>query len=91
MIVSDPRDMDIGDFIFDKRSHSPVYLQLASQIQGAIRYNNFDPTKPLPSLKDFERKLGLSATTVIRAYGHLHRSGLVKWKKGVGFFCIVRS
>ncbi|WP_205511766.1 GntR family transcriptional regulator [Longitalea arenae] len=64
----------------------PVYLQLAKQLKEGISQGQYDPGKPLPSLYTFNRVLGISRSTVFRAYKYLNRNGDVLWIKGQGFF-----
>jgi len=83
---ADHRDIEIKKFSVNIGSHIPVYLQLAIQLQQVIEQHHHDPCKPLPSVYKFKCTLGISKTTVFRAYKHLNRNGVVQWIKGQGFF-----
>lgn len=78
--------IEIGKFSVNISSDIPVYLQLASQLKDGIDQRQYDPEKPLPSVYKFNRLLGISRSTVFRAYKHLNRNGDVQWIKGQGFF-----
>ncbi|OQP49038.1 hypothetical protein A4H97_29615 [Niastella yeongjuensis] len=79
-------DIEIEKFSINAGDVTPVYLQLAIQLQQGIEDGQFDCNKPLPSVYRCNRTLGLSRATVFRAYKYLNRSGMVQWKKGEGFF-----
>lgn len=83
---ADPRNIAVRDFIVYTESDTPVYLQLANQLQQLIEQQQYDPEQPLPSLNTFNHSLGISRATAFRAYIELSRNGLVKWIKGQGFF-----
>lgn len=78
--------IEIEQFYVNVDSDVPVYLQLAGQLKDGIVQRQYDPEKPLPSVYKFYRALGVSRSTVFRAYKHLNRNGDVKWIKGQGFF-----
>jgi DNA-binding transcriptional regulator YhcF (GntR family) len=68
--------IEIAKFIVIVSSGIPVYLQLAGQLKDGIDQRQYDPEKPLPSVYKFNRMLGISGSTVFRAYKHVNKMAM---------------
>lgn len=67
------------------------YFKLYQQLKNDISSGNVDYDEPLPSLRETSLALGLSRTTVERAYSQLLLEGYVYSVQGVGYFANMLS
>lgn len=68
----------------DRSSPVPLYFQLASQLEDAIRSETLPPGSRLDNEIQLAERLGLSRPTVRQAIGYLVDRGLLVRKRGVG-------
>lgn len=61
----------------DPESPIPPFEQLRTQLERQIRTQRLPPGSRLPTVRQLANDLGLSANTVMNAYRHLERDGLV--------------
>ena len=71
---------------FSKNLSEPLFRQLMAYIADQIRSGAFSPDKPLPSLNAMAIQTGLSKETVIKAYAHLCKGGVLNSLPGKGYF-----
>ena len=69
---------------------SPLYLQLADRIEGAISAHRLRHGQALPAERLLVERLGLSRTTVRKAVETLASRGLVASRQGSGTFVAAR-
>ena len=69
-----------------KNSEVPVREQLITQIALGIASNDLEKGERLPSTREIARRFGVHANTVSSAYQKLAEQGLIRFKKGSGFF-----
>ena len=74
------------EFHLDPRSGVPTYLQLAQQVQQAVRLGILRPGDQLPTVKDVVGALAINPNTVLKAYRELDREGLTEGRRGQGTF-----
>lgn len=67
-------------------SGKPVYKQLVSSIEKAIRSDTLQAGLQLPSLNSLARQLDISKETVKKTYGILTDRGLIEPRQGKGYF-----
>lgn len=72
------------DFIIDKLSPLPPYLQIQEQIKVALLVGRLRPGDTLPSIRDLEKQIGVSRNIVRKAYLALQRSGILRLRHGKG-------
>lgn len=70
----------------DLNSKTPIYKQLVSQIEKALRDGELKPGELLPSMNDIAAEHGISRETAKKAYGILTEKGIVLPKQGKGFY-----
>lgn len=63
---------------------APVYVQLERQIRVAVADGVLEPGDHLPSVRATAKRLGVSNTTVARAYAELAREGVLVSRAGGG-------
>jgi molybdopterin-binding protein len=68
----------------DPNRKEPVHVQLEQQLRGAVVNGSLRPGEQLVSIRDTARRLGISATTVGRAYSNLAREGVIVARAGGG-------
>lgn len=74
-------------FHFHKQSHTPIYVQLAEQLQTAILRGAFlVDGQQLISLRDMKTVSGCSLETVKKAYDHLAAEGWLEAVHGKGYY-----
>lgn len=61
----------------DKASSEPIYLQIRSQVVGAIARGELQPGDRLPSVRSMAVDLGVNLHTVNKAYAVLRDEGYV--------------
>jgi DNA-binding GntR family transcriptional regulator len=74
----------LGDIVIDKRSPVPLYHQLATGIEAAIRGGQLPVGAYLTNEIEIASHFGLSRPTVRQAIGELVNAGLVTRQRGVG-------
>lgn len=71
----------LGDW---SRPGEPLYKSLAGAIEACVVRKEMIPGDRLPSERELAAGLGISRTTVLRAFLHLKESGIVVGRKGSG-------
>ncbi|MCA9803999.1 MAG: PLP-dependent aminotransferase family protein [Cyanobacteria bacterium HKST-UBA02] len=74
----------IVSFNLHSDSSIPLYQQLAGEITSMIETGSLTPGSRLPSSRELAGRLGVSRTTVARAYGRLAKRGLIVKKSCSG-------
>jgi GntR family transcriptional regulator/MocR family aminotransferase len=72
------------DLILD--GNGPRYLQVVRALKDAINSGRLPNGMRLPSSRELCAELGVSRTTVVAAYEHLHAEGLIRGKVGSGSY-----
>lgn len=75
----------MNDFVLNKNSEEPLYVQLYSEIKRQIEQSELDDEK-LPSIRKLSKKLGVNNITVINAYKMLEQEGYVYSIEGSGTY-----
>ncbi|GHF36143.1 GntR family transcriptional regulator [Deinococcus metalli] len=70
----------------DAESATPVYVQVAQQLQRRIESGELRRGSALPAERDFAAQLGISRVTVRQALALLEKQGLLLRKHGSGTF-----
>ncbi|MGG0935200.1 PLP-dependent aminotransferase family protein [Brevibacillus centrosporus] len=79
-------------FHFHKQAHTPMYIQLAEQLQTAILHGAFlVDGQQLISLRDMKTVSGCSLETVKKAYDHLAEEGWLEAVHGKGYYLTQRA
>ena len=69
----------------DKKSQTPLYLQLYHQLREAILQGKFESQR-LPPSRELASELGVARITVSQAYNQLETEGFVLRRRGAGTF-----
>ena len=67
-------------------SSEPLHGQISRQIRARILAHELIDEEPLPSIRVMARQQRVSVITVKRAYEDLEREGLIRSRRGKGFF-----
>lgn len=67
-------------------SAEPLHAQISRQIRARILAHELIDEEPLPSIRVLAREQKVSVITVKRAYEDLEREGLIRSRRGKGFF-----
>jgi GntR family transcriptional regulator len=67
-------------------SDEPLHAQISRQIRSKILAGNLSGDETLPSIRGMARSQRVSVITVQRAYDDLEREGLVRSRRGKGFW-----
>ena len=67
-------------------SDEPLHAQVSRQIRAKILTGDLDGGEALPSIRGLARDQRVSVITVQRAYDDLEREGLVRSRRGKGFW-----
>jgi len=68
------------------KSGKPAYLQIIDQVKYASAMGDIKPGEMLPSIRNLAERLRVNRNTVAKAYSQLEHEGLVKTRRGKGFF-----
>ena len=87
---SDPVGPGVDGFQFvfslDANSGVPTYLQLAQQIERALRLGYLRLGDRLPRVREVVAALSINPNTVLKAYREVERKGFASGKPGQGTF-----
>lgn len=84
---NDVHSSDVASTLsLDRSSQLPLYGQIRSQIEEAIKTGRLKPGHALPSEPELARSLGVSKMTVRHALNQLVGDGLITRQKGRGTF-----
>ncbi len=67
-------------------SSEPLHAQISRQIRARILAHELTDDQALPSIRVMAREQKVSVITVQRAYEDLEREGLIRSRRGKGFF-----
>lgn len=67
-------------------SDEPLHAQISRQIRARILSEGLSGGTALPSIRELARKQRVSVITVQRAYDDLEREGLLRSRRGKGFW-----
>src|SRR5438270_10201996 len=76
------------EFHLYTRSGVAPYLQIARQVQQALRMGTLQADDQLPTVREVVGKLAINPNTVLKAYRELEREGLVRARPGQGTFVV---
>lgn len=79
-------DKQTIEFRLDPISGVPTYLQLARQVEHALRMGLLEPGDQLPTVKSVVAALAINPNTVLKAYRELEHKGLAAGRPGQGTF-----
>jgi DNA-binding transcriptional MocR family regulator len=74
-----------------KDRHQPVYREIADAIAREIQAGRLKPGQRLPTQRELATQLGVTLTTVTRAYAEADRRGLVQGEVGRGTYARSRD
>ena len=69
----------------DKKSKTPVYLQIVNQLKAQIKRGDINDGSTLPSERALSKILGVHRNTIIKVYNELKAEGFVESRQGVGY------
>ena len=69
----------------DKKSKTPVYLQIVNQLKAQIKRGDIIDGSTLPSERALSKILGVHRNTIIKVYNELKAEGFVESRQGVGY------
>lgn len=70
----------------DPQSAEPIFEQIVFQVKGALARGEVLQGDKLPSVRSLAREISVNPNTVVRAYEHLERDGLLVRRQGAGCF-----
>ena len=74
------------EFHLDANGKEPIYKQIVSQVERALRDGGLKPGEQLPSMNDLAAAYGISRETAKKAYGILTEKRLIIPRQGRGFY-----
>ena len=69
----------------DKKSKTPIYVQIVNQIKGEIKRGEINYGATLPSERALSKILNVHRNTIIRAYNELKAEEYVESQQGIGY------
>lgn len=74
--------------VLDRKAGQPLYVQIRDALQKAIAEKSLKPGEQLPPVATFAKELGVTQTTIRRAFKDLIDAGLVGSHVGRGTFVL---
>lgn len=68
------------------RQDKAIYLQMADSLCDGILSGEYSPGDRIPSVRELSVMLTVNTNTVVRAYDHLTRQGIIYTRRGMGYF-----
>lgn len=75
-------------FEIDLTNHTPIYLQIMSQVKHAVASGALAPGDQLPTVRQLAADLRVNFNTVARAYRQLDEEGIISTQHGRGTFIL---
>ena len=75
-------------FQIDLTNHTPIYLQIMSQVMHAVASGELAPGEQLPTVRQLAADLRVNFNTVARAYRQLDEEGIISTQHGRGTFIL---
>lgn len=75
-------------FEIDLTNHTPIYLQIMSQVKHAVASGELAPGEQLPTVRQLAADLRVNFNTVARAYRQLDEEGIISTQHGRGTFIL---
>ena len=67
------------------KSDKAIYEQIAEYVCEKVLRGEWKAEERMPSVREFAVSLTVNPNTVMRAYEHLERNGIIYSKRGIGF------
>ncbi|MDE6630596.1 MAG: GntR family transcriptional regulator [Bacteroidales bacterium] len=67
------------------KSDKAIYEQIAEYVCEKVLRGEWKDEERMPSVREFAVSLTVNPNTVMRAYEHLERHGIIYSKRGIGF------
>lgn len=67
------------------KSDKAIYEQIAEYVCEKVLSDEYKPEDKIPSVREFGVQMAVNPNTVMRAYEHLERNGIIYSKRGIGF------
>ena len=71
--------------IMEFKSDKAIYEQIAEYVCEKVLRGEWKAEERMPSVREFAVSLTVNPNTVMRAYEHLERNGIIYSKRGIGF------
>ena len=72
----------------DFTNHTPIYLQIMSQVKHAVASGELNPGDQLPTVRQLAADLRVNFNTVARAYRQLDEEGIISTQHGRGTYIL---
>lgn len=72
----------------DLTNHTPIYLQVMSQVKHAVAAGDMQPGDQLPTVRQLAADLRVNFNTIARAYRMLDEEGIISTQHGRGTFIL---
>ncbi len=72
-------------------SSEPLHSQISRQLRAKVLAGHLAASEPLSSIRGLAREQKVSVITVQRAYDDLEREGIIRARRGKGFFVVALS
>lgn len=86
-MIQVPR-LEAMQFEIDLTSHTPIYLQIMSQVKHAVASGEINPGDQLPTVRQLAADLRVNFNTVARAYRMLDEESIISTQHGRGTYIL---
>ncbi|MBO0449873.1 GntR family transcriptional regulator [Enterococcus sp. MJM12] len=74
---------------FDYSGTTPLFQQIAEQIEEGILNGSFKEGEQIPSTTEISKSFAINPATVLKGMNLLVERGLIEKKRGIGMFVLV--
>lgn len=71
---------------FDFNSSTPIYLQVAFQVEESILNGMFEEEGQVPSTTEISKMFKINPTTILKGFNLLVEDGILEKRRGIGMF-----
>ncbi|MCD1024885.1 GntR family transcriptional regulator [Enterococcus sp. SMC-9] len=76
---------------FDYSGTTPLFQQIAEQIEEGILNGSFKEGEQIPSTTEISKSFAINPATVLKGMNLLVERGLIEKKRGIGMFVLVSA
>lgn len=68
------------------KESKPIYLQIADRICDEILHGRYGTDGRIPSVREYAATVEVNTNTAMRSYDFLQSHGIIRMKRGIGYF-----
>lgn len=70
----------------DFKNGQPIYIQIAERLCDELLAGTYPTESRIPGVREYSALLEVNVNTIVKAFDHLARQGIIYPKRGMGYF-----